>query len=337
MAITGFSAAAGQVTGVGYNQAGRLATVQYSGSTLESKTYDGFGQRIYATGTDGDRLYTYGPDRTLLEQAEGKTGTVQADYIYVDGQPVAAIEPIVGSTDSKILYLHTNTLGAPQKVTDSSKNIVWAANYMPFGGTDAGAAAIVQNLRLPGQENSDATPFEQNGFRSYANQLGRYIQPDPIGLAGGQNPFAYAGNNPLRFVDPRGLEGGLSGVHNAYGAAKNDVGMFSSAMDYGCWAYGLLDYLFGSASGKEAVAKGYQAQKMCESRGKNIPSNDKAKAFAEQAIMYKQAIGQGDVNAAASTMANTDPTGAITPSNAPMPEIPLGGRVLQWLGWMSQP
>ena len=205
---TGYVTSNQKVTTQTFNEAGRLATVQYSGSTLESNTYDGFGQRIYATGTDGDRLYTYGPDRTLLEQSEGKTGTVQADYIYVDGQPVAAIEPIVGSTDSKILYLHTNALGAPQKVTDSSKKIVWAANYTPFGGTDVSAAAIVQNLRLPGQENSDATPFEQNGFRAYANQIGRYIQPDLIGLAGGSNPFAYAGNNPLRNIDPRGLSVG---------------------------------------------------------------------------------------------------------------------------------
>ena len=45
-----------------------------------------------------------------------------------------------------------------------------------------------------------------NYYRDYDPDTGRYLQPDPIGLAGGLNTYAYALNNPLRYIDPMGLE-----------------------------------------------------------------------------------------------------------------------------------
>ena len=42
-------------------------------------------------------------------------------------------------------------------------------------------------------------------YRHYRPDLGRYVTPDPIGLAGGTNLYGYAGQNPVNYADPIGL------------------------------------------------------------------------------------------------------------------------------------
>jgi RHS repeat-associated protein len=123
---------------------------------------------------------------------------------------------------ASIHYLHNNHLGATEIVTDDAAQPVWHADYLPFGKvlltTDTNQTSATQtsiskrnaanfklNLRLPGQYEDDETGLYYNDHRYYDPERGQYLTPDPLGLRGGINSYAYVSGNPMKYVDPSGL------------------------------------------------------------------------------------------------------------------------------------
>ena len=78
---------------------------------------------------------------------------------------------------------------------------------MPLLATDAGGNPLALSgfavQGFPGQRRT-LPDLYYNRYRAYDPTTGRYIQADPIGLAGGASPYSYAMNNPLRYTDPTG-------------------------------------------------------------------------------------------------------------------------------------
>ncbi len=91
-------------------------------------------------------------------------------------------------------------------LTDEKGNTVWQADYTPFGRVNILIDTIENNLRFPGQYYDDETGLHYNYHRYYDPDTGRYLTADPIGLEGGINPFVYALNNSINFIDPLGLQ-----------------------------------------------------------------------------------------------------------------------------------
>jgi RHS repeat-associated protein len=111
----------------------------------------------------------------------------------------------------KIFYFHNDHLGTPQAMSDASGRKVWEAEYEPFGKAvvnqdpDGDGQIVINNLRFPGQYFDAETGLHYNYYRDYQPETGRYLQPDPIGLMGGLNPYRYVRNNPINAMDPLGL------------------------------------------------------------------------------------------------------------------------------------
>nr|WP_218057434.1 RHS repeat-associated core domain-containing protein [Gilliamella apicola] len=63
---------------------------------------------------------------------------------------------------------------------------------------------IQQNLRYQGQYLDRETGLHYNTFRYYHPDIGKFTQPDPIGLLGEFNLYQYAPNG-LTLIDPLGL------------------------------------------------------------------------------------------------------------------------------------
>ena len=62
-------------------------------------------------------------------------------------------------------------------------------------------------FRYAGQRFDPLTGLVYDNARFYSPALGRFLQPDPIGYAGGNNLYAYGGNDPVNATDPSGLNG----------------------------------------------------------------------------------------------------------------------------------
>jgi RHS repeat-associated protein len=144
------------------------------------------------------------------------------------------------------LYYYINDhLGTPQVITDENGEVVWKADYLPFGEAKVDPSSMVNNnFRFPGQYFDEETGLHYNWHRYYDPRTGRYLTPDPLHLGNVQvarqnfqtvlyatmlyqyalsnpqalNDYGYVHNNPVNWTDPIGLIGfGFSGG-GAYGS-----------------------------------------------------------------------------------------------------------------------
>jgi len=187
-----------------YDADRRPVAVHRDGELVAAYAYNPFGERIRKTVHAGPgttrRTTRFLYDGQALSAEIDETGTVTAQYVYLDGH--RAVAKLAGKRGFGI---HGDHLGTPRLMSDADGRIVWRANHTPFGEATVEVDDESLALRFPGQYADEETGTHYNDFRDYDPATGRYLTSDPIGLAGGINAYGYVGADPLAGIDPLGL------------------------------------------------------------------------------------------------------------------------------------
>jgi RHS repeat-associated protein len=201
--------AAGNVTGDGsrsftYDNAGRRVRATF-GSVTSTFAYNALGQRVMKSGPGGTTLYAYDEQGQLLGEYDG-SGNPSQETVWLLDVPVLTLR------GGAVFYVQADHLNTPRRISRPSDNKpVWLWESEPFGNgqpdqNPAGLGNFVYNLRMPGQVYDQETGQFYNYYCDYDPGTGRYGESDPIGLRGGVNTYAFVGNNPTKYSDPRGLD-----------------------------------------------------------------------------------------------------------------------------------
>jgi RHS repeat-associated protein len=191
-----------KVTSYVYSSRGELMRVNLSDGRVIEYVHDPLGRRI-AKKVDGviTEKYLWQGLTRLLAVYDG-TGNLLMRFLYADGRMPVAVE-----RGGAIYYLTYDQVGTLRVVADSSGNVVKRIEYDSFGNilADTNPAFDVPFGFAGGLHDRD-TGLVRFGFRDYDPDTGRWTAKDPILFAGGNvDLYGYCLNDPVNWVDPRGL------------------------------------------------------------------------------------------------------------------------------------
>ncbi|UZA04736.1 DUF6531 domain-containing protein (plasmid) [Moraxella bovis] len=163
--------------------------------------YNTFNQRIAKTvHTAGKHpkttYYFYDGNQLVAEMSDDKL----KEYVWLNQTPIAVLE------NGDIYFIHTDHRNAPIAVSDETSKMVWQASVEDFGYTTVHHSSQFElNLRFSNQYYDKESGLHYNTRRYYNPYTHRYLSPDPMGLAVGDDLYAFALNQPHSMADSEGL------------------------------------------------------------------------------------------------------------------------------------
>lgn len=185
----------------GYDAENRMISVKQGSTPVASYAYDAQGQRKLKTVGSTTTIYATDADNREVLEYDGTSGQLQCWYSYGLG-PTAVLNQMnvaAGTRETMIPDIQGSILAT----LDSGSGLLTKTGYRPYGDS-ASATGTFQYTGLRIDPETNGLYYAR--ARMYSPTLGRFLQVDPIGYAGGANLYAYVNNDPLNLTDPLGLD-----------------------------------------------------------------------------------------------------------------------------------
>jgi len=203
--------------GYTYDDMNRTTTAM--ATTAWSYFYGGGGERVarYQPSTTS-WTYTYRDeaDRVATEFA-GASPSI--DNVFLGNQVVASYaNGAVGGNDHVWAFYSSDHLGTPRYLSEINGQFFETRKYWPYGEQVLGTS-LLGHVRFAAMERDTESGMNNDRYfdhaRHHGSGLGRFLSsdkaqgkvPDPQSW----NRYAYARNNPVKFIDKNGLEFGYPG------------------------------------------------------------------------------------------------------------------------------
>jgi RHS repeat-associated protein len=177
--------------------------------------YDGLGHVVSRTEGGVTVRYDYnnalGGAAPLVAERDGVTGAALRYYVRSpDGRLLYLIDAAGGNA---VRFYHFDRNGSTLALTDAGGAVTDAYAYDPYGRLLSRTGASPQPFTFVGAwgvRQEGAAGLYQMGARYYDAVTGRFLSPEPlwpqVASPALLNPYQYAAQDPVRFIDPSGLE-----------------------------------------------------------------------------------------------------------------------------------